>query len=218
MDENSENRSAGLTIALPPSRLRQRLRHLHLVCFLLGLLSIFLVLVLTHALAVNLGDTITRNTVRLSLSWYLAALLLMLGSRKANWLAVTRRGCMMRWCWTWAMLSFLVHLTMAFHFYHHWSHADAFERTRQVSGTGEGIYVSYLFTCLWIGDVLWWWLNPSSYSSRPVAIGRTLHTFMLFIVFNGTVVYETGVIRWAGLLGFGILLIQWWTSRRESHF
>jgi hypothetical protein len=28
---------------------------------------------------------------------------------------------------------------------------------------------------------------------------------MAFIIFNGTVVYETGMIRWAGLAMFGLL-------------
>lgn len=216
MAANSENPTARRTITPASSPLDGAILYPHIVCFLLGLLSILILLGMTNLFAVNLGETITRNTVRLSLTWYLAALLLMLGSQPADWSAYTQRGIIMRWCWTWAMLSFLVHLAMAFHYYHHWSHADAFERTRQVSGTGEGIYVSYLFTCLWIADVLWWWLNPLSYSNRPAAIGRTLHTFMLFIVFNGTVIYETGMIRWAGLLGFGLLFVRWWISRQRN--
>jgi len=216
MAGNTEISSADKRLSLPSLSSDQSARSLHLLLTLIGSIAIVMVIGLTRWLAVDLGDTITRNTVRLSLSWYLAALLLMLGSRPSDWSALTKRGLIMRWCWTWAMLSFLVHLAMAFHYYHHWSHADAFERTRQVSGTGEGIYVSYLFTWLWLGDVLWWWLNPSSYSRRAVAIGRTLHTFMLFIVFNGTVVYETGVIRWAGLIGFGLLAGRWLITRMKA--
>lgn len=213
---NSETSPVGQTTPPAPLAPAGTFPYHNIVCILLGLLSILLVLGMTHWFALDLGDTITRNTVRLSLSWYLAALLLMPGSRPADWSIRTKRGSIMRWCWTWGMLSFLVHLAMAFHYFHHWSHADAFERTRQVSGTGEGIYVSYLFTCLWIADVLWWWLNPLSYSNRPAAIGRSLHTFMLFIVFNGTVVYETGTIRWAGLLGFGLLFVQWMMTKQRN--
>ena len=33
----------------------------------------------------------------------------------------------------------------------------------------------------------------------------TLHGFMAFMVFNATVVYETGSIRWAGAVGFVVL-------------
>jgi hypothetical protein len=102
---------------------------------------------------------------------------------------------------------------MAFHFYHHWSHADAFEHTRQVSGTGEGIFASYLFTWIWIADVIWWWFWPERFAARSLWIGRTLHAFMLFIVFNGMVVFESGVIRWAGIVMFVGLAAAWLRSR-----
>lgn len=177
------------------------------VMSLSGLLSIALVLVLTHSLASDLRESMTRNTVRLSLSWYTAALLLMMRLGTADWRAATTLGKIARWCWTWGIASFLVHLAMAFHYYHHWSHAHAFEHTRQIAGTGEGIYVSYLFTWLWIGDAAWWWIQPERYAARAAWIGRALHTFMLFIVFNGMVVFENGPIRWAGLILIMVLLI-----------
>jgi hypothetical protein len=46
-------------------------------------------------------------------------------------------------------------------------------------------------------------------------VDAVLHTFMLFIVFNGTVVYETGPIRWAGLTGFLLLAGVWWGRARR---
>ena len=112
-------------------------------------------------------------------------------------------------------MCFLVHLAMAFHYYHDWSHAHAFERTRQISGIGEGIYVSYLFTILWALDVLCWWLRPAQHAVRSAWIGRSLHGFMLFIVFNSMVVYETGTIRWAGILMFIGLAAVWLTTRHR---
>jgi len=36
-----------------------------------------------------------------------------------------------------------------------------------------------------------------------------LHAFMVFIIFNGTVVYETGFVRWAGVALLTILGILW---------
>lgn len=178
-----------------------------------GLVLLASVILLSVLMSSDLGDTLTRNTVRLALTWYSAALLFMINNRQPDWSTATSRGRLTRWCWTWGMLSYLVHLTMAFHFFHHWSHADAFERTRQVSGTGEGIYVSHLFTLVWVGDVAWWWLSAESYSRRAIWIGRALHCFMLFIVFNGTVVYENGIIRWAGLFVFSVLLLMWLKGR-----
>ena len=87
------------------------------------------------------------------------------------------------------------------------NHADL------ASGTGEGIYVSYLFTWLWIADAVWWWTAPASYASRSRWIDRLLHPFMLFITFNGMVVFETGLIRWAGLIMFAGLSAAWLLAR-----
>jgi hypothetical protein len=105
---------------------------------------------------------------------------------------------------------------MAFSYYHHWSHAAAMEHTREVSGVGEGIYASYLFTALWLADAGWWWLRPVQYAARPAWIDRTLHAFMLFIVFNGMVVFEQGPIRWAGVLMFLFLPAVWLVSRSAA--
>jgi hypothetical protein len=168
---------------------------------------------LSAAMGGEVGERLTRNTVRLSLAWYVMALCAMLWSREDDWLVRTIRGRLTRWCWTVSLAYFLVHLGMAFHFYHRWSHTDAFERTRQISGVGEGIYVSYFFVWLWICDVAIWWLSPESVARRSVWIDRSLHAFMLFIVFNGKVVFETGFIRWAGVALFAVLACAWWLAR-----
>jgi hypothetical protein len=151
------------------------------------------------------GDGRTRLTVRLALLYYALALGLMLFLRREDWEARTPAGRLARCAWTLGWLSYLVHLTAAFHYYHHWSHADAVERTGKVSGFGGGIFVSHLFTLLWTADVAWWWLRPGGYAARSGAVGTTLHGFMLFIVFNATMVYETGFIRWAGAAGLAVL-------------
>ena len=78
--------------------------------------------------------------------------------------------------------------------------------------------MSYLFTLLWAGDALWWWGSPLTYAIRSRWLTRALHAFMLFIVFNGMVVYETGPIRWAGLLMFVGLAIGWCAARGVPRF
>jgi hypothetical protein len=178
--------------------------------------SLVAMVLLSAALGLQPGELLTRNTVRLSLAWYAAALVLMMRLDRAGWMATTNLGRLARWSWTWGLVCFLVHLAMAFHFYHHWSHAAAMEHTREVSGVGEGIYASYLFTLLWLADAGWWWLSSAHYAARPVWIGRTLHAFMLFIVFNGMVVFEQGPIRWAGVLLFLFLPAVWLVSRSAA--
>jgi hypothetical protein len=185
---------------------------------LLPIVVLAVVIVATRALSADVGEMLTRNTVRLSLAWYAVALLSMMRLTPRDWRATTRLGALARWCWTWALVTFLVHVVMAFHYYHHWSHAHAFEQTRQDSGIGEGLYVSYLFTVLWTADVLFWWLSPARYAARAAWVDRALHCFMLFVVFNSMVVFEAGLIRWAGLVMFSVLGIAWWASSPRSSF
>ena len=94
---------------------------------------------------------------------------------------------------------------MAFGVYHHGSHAEAVEHVRQASGIGEGIFVSHLFTLLWTRRCRLVAAAAGRYAARSPWFDRLLHAFMLFLWFNGTVVYETGPIRWAGLVFFAEL-------------
>jgi hypothetical protein len=179
---------------------------------LLSTLAVSLWVVLLAALVASpyatgssdIGDDLTRSTVRLSLAYYAVAAGLMLLLRPDEWLS-RGRGRLARTCWTLAWGAYLVHLGMAFHFYHHWSHANAVEHTREVSGFGAGVYFSHLFTLIWGADVVAWWTDPKWYATRSAWIGRTLHVFMTFIIFNATVVYESGPIRWAALIVYSAL-------------
>jgi hypothetical protein len=167
-------------------------------------------------MAANAGESLTRNTVRVALGWYFAALILMSRMGGGDWPATSATGRLARWCWTWGLAWFLVHVAFAFHYYHHWSHADAFERTRQISGVGEGIYVSYLFGLVWTADVAAWWLAPTRYAARSRWIDRVLHAFMLFMVLNGMIVFESGLIRVAGIAMFVALSVAWLTRKHRE--
>jgi hypothetical protein len=153
----------------------------------------------------TLADNLIRNTIRLALLYYTIAVTLMLRSRPADWKSFAATIRLARTCWTSAWLTYLIHLAMAFHYAHGWSHAEAMSHTEAVSGFGPGIFVSHLFTLVWTLDVLSWWLQPEWYATRSIWIDRILHGFMLFVVFNGTVVFEQGLIRWAGALMFAWL-------------
>lgn len=168
----------------------------------------------------SLDDDLTRSTARLSMAYYAAATVLMLGVNAGDWLAQGRAFRLARCLWALSWLGYLIHLAVAFHFYHHWSHSHAVEHVEQASGVGEGIYVSHLFTLIWTLDVAWWWLAPQRYATRPQWLGWLLHGFMAFVVFNGTVVYETGPIRWGGIVYFtaaALLLMCRLASRVYQH-
>lgn len=184
-----------------------------IACWLVALAAI---LVIPYATASpTLADDLVRNTVRLALVYYGVAVSLMLLMTPRDWSALSARARLARCCWTLAWAAYLVHLAMAFHHYHHWSHADAMRHTREVSGIGEGIFVSHFFTLVWTCDVAYWWLRPQRYAARSVWIDEALHGFMAFVVFCGTVVYEKGLIRWIGLALFAELsAVALWRWRR----
>jgi hypothetical protein len=141
------------------------------------------------------ADLATRQTARVAvLFWALAAAMLLLSRRSIA-----------RVLWTLACAAYLVHVATAFDRVHNWSHGAAFNHVHEVSGFGPGIFVSYFFSLLWLIDAAWWWIWPIAYESRPNWLDRLIHAFMAFVVFNGTVVYETGFIRWAGLVVFIVL-------------
>jgi hypothetical protein len=153
------------------------------------------------------GDDLIRNTVRLSLLYYAAAVALMMFLRPADWTAQTAGGATARWFWTLAWAAFLVHVVTAFHYAHHWSHADAVRHTEEVSGFGLGIYFSHLFTLFWSVDVFIWWLLPLRYAGRHGWVDLLLHGFMVFMIFNGMIVFEEGGSRWAGIVMFAALAV-----------
>ena len=131
----------------------------------------------------------------------------------------TGRTPVTRAWWTVACVSFVVHVAVAFDRYHGWSHANAFAHVEATAGFGPGIFVSYLFTMLWVADAASWWLAPTAYATRATWKEVALHGFFAFVMFNGTVVYEPGFIRWAGLAvfaGLGVMVIANGRSRRPA--
>jgi hypothetical protein len=156
------------------------------------------------------GELLTLWTIRLSLAAYFLALaeLLFSGHQRRE-----------RLWWTIGCLACLVHIALAMHFYHHWSHAAAYaetaRQTRETIGLdwGGGIYFNYLFALVWLADVCWWWLWPGVRARRSLWISALLHGYLAFIFFNATVVFEDGPTRWMTLAVCGGLAIAWVSTR-----
>ena len=168
-----------------------------------------------------LGILLTKWTIRLALACYVAYIAHALAARGARGFQTARA------IWTMGSVLFVVHVGCAFHFYHGWSHAAAWQntadKTNELLGVpfGNGIYFSYLFLVLWVADVIWLW----TFGSRPAAAalcatsvparsrlwGQTppwrvlVHVFLLFIALNGAIVFEAGPTRWAGLAASALL-------------
>lgn len=160
-----------------------------------------------------LGEQLTVWTIRLAVTLYGLSVAAQLVARGRD---IWRRAA--RGCWTAGCAIYVIHVLVAFHFYHHWSHAALFEhtarRTEAVIGApvGHGVYASYLFTLLWIVDAAdWRRVGVVRYAERPRWLNAALHGFFAFIVFNGTVIFEVGPVRWFGLGLFAMLalLLAW---------
>lgn len=146
-----------------------------------------------------LGEFWTVQTARAAMVVYVVALWFRIGTRPRDF-AVARS------IWTIGWIVFVVHVAVAFDVYHDWSHVDAVQRTRQQSGFGEGVFVSYLFTLVWACDVFWWWSRPASYANRSTSISLAVHLLMAFIAINGTVIFADGPVRWFGIAAMTVLI------------
>lgn len=98
---------------------------------------------------------------------------------------------------TWALGALLlaVHVAVAFHLGHGWSHSHAWEHTREVGGYGDGIFVNYAFVMVWAADAAWACVAFGSYTTRPRWLHWGAHGFLAFVVFNAAVVFGSWDVR-----------------------
>ncbi len=145
------------------------------------------------------------------------AVLVELQTPRAEWQARTPAAQVARAAWIGGLAVFLVHLALAFHLAHGWSHARAFDHVEASSGFGPGIFVSYFFTLVWGTDGLAWLVAPERYVRRSKWFAAVLHGFMAFITLNATVVFGHGPLRWVAAGVFALLLGQLLKNRLLSH-
>lgn len=155
------------------------------------------------------GELITRVTIWISIAAYVIGTV-----------AFAARGkpadSLTRVAWTIACAALGVHYLSAFEFFHHWSHQSAYletaRQTEEVFGInwGGGLFINYGMLALWTLDVGWWWLaGLDSYRNRPRSLVFAWHALLIFIIFNATVVFKTGLLRWIGVFVTMTLLISW---------
>jgi hypothetical protein len=123
-----------------------------------------------------------------------------------------RRERWARLAWTTGCAVYLTHVVFAFHFLHHWSHAAAYahtaQRTYAVVGVrfGEGIYLNYVFTVLWVADVVWWWIRAARKQPTPAIAYWLVNALFAFMFFNATVVFGPPFWKWV-VLAAGVALV-----------
>ncbi|HKU72543.1 MAG TPA: hypothetical protein VJR02_01360 [Pyrinomonadaceae bacterium] len=159
----------------------------------------------------NWKDFLIRSTVWLSIVAYTIGCVVFATARG--------RAEIDRWvrlAWTVGCAALLAHYICAFQFFHAWSHASAYSdtarQTAEVFGInwGGGVFVNYAVAILWISDIAWWWFaGLSSYRRRPWLLVLAWHGFLIFIIFNATVVFVDGVARWIGVVVSLVLCLSW---------
>jgi hypothetical protein len=115
-----------------------------------------------------------------------------------------------------------IHVGLAFHFRHAWSHASALlETARQTNErlgyeVGAGVYVNYAFLVVWGADALWWAFAPASYGGRPRGLDASVRAFLLFVFVNGTIVFGRRPVALVGTLSLLILAAAWYVGRARE--
>jgi hypothetical protein len=164
------------------------------------------------------GEFLTRGTIWLSILAYVVGSLTFTISRGRSTVdSVTRL------IWTIAVAALVAHYIFAFQFYHGWSHDAAYSETARqtaevfVINWGGGLFINYTVLMLWMGDIGWWWVGGlNSYRSRkPWSAVVVWHAFLIFIIFNATVVFKDGPVRWLGVAICVCVSLSWLLINRS---
>lgn len=143
---------------------------------------------------------IKRSALPVPLLWW-AGISLVFMTRNQYRERFTRVLCQSGWAS--GSVYCLLHIAVAFHLGHGWSHEAAWEHTKQAGGYGDGIYANYLFALVWFADAAWACVALDSYCQRPRWLNWAIHGFLAFIVFNAAVVFGS----WSSRKWFILLLL-----------
>jgi hypothetical protein len=163
------------------------------------------------------GELLTRSSIWIAFAAYAIGCIVFATRRPLTWVRVA---------WTIGCAALVAHFALAFHFFHAWSHESAYADTaRQTAEViainwGGGLFINYAVAVLWAADVVWWWLaGAGSYLQRPWWLTLLWHGFLVFIIFNATVVFKDGWVRWVGLVLCLVLCWSWiLISRQRNEF
>lgn len=154
----------------------------------------------------SFGAAFTVYAARASAIFYAAGVALLLTGDKHDRSA--------RIAWTLACALLWIHVASAFGLIHHWSPLQAYrfteEQTARMTGvrSGIGIYLNYLAMIVWAADCTYWWTaGVAAYRRRRRGISIAVHAYLLFMVFNATVVFGGPGARFGGAIIFSMLLL-----------
>lgn len=181
---------------------------------------------IAYALSEPVGNDPTNPVIKRSA--FLVPLLWLASGPFLLWRKPHEQGPRHRWhrlsvrlAWAVPCVLCFLHIALAFHLGHGWSHENAWEHTRQTGGYGDGVYVNYAFALVWLADVIWLCVAFDSYFARPRWLSWSVHLFLAFVVINAAVVFggigsQVRFVGWALLLACAVW--SWrFNQRRQSH-
>jgi hypothetical protein len=136
-----------------------------------------------------------------------------------------RTGVSPRWAWpVWCagLVACVIHIAIAMAHVHGWSHASAvMETARQTEAVygvswGGGVLVNYLFVAVWLGELVWWRVDPRRYFGQRAWCVWAVRVFYLLIVVNAAVIFAAPARRLAGVAVTAALLAVWSRRRRPA--
>jgi hypothetical protein len=153
-----------------------------------------------------MGDLLIRATAILAVAGFAGRMLIdAAGLRSGRWQRLARA------IWSMGCATLLIHVICAFQFQHGWSHAAAWEhtrqRTRELTGwnSGAGIYANELMAMTWLIDVVGWWASLE-WPRRHRTWYWFVQTLFVFMMVNATAVF--GPRYWilvAGAWAFAVI-------------
>lgn len=210
-----ENRTDGS--ALPhdlPRPISSTTQRLVMVLVALGIVanvSIFAVSLLVPLRGLRHPAIILSAEV--AFAYWAAGVMSLILARNADPGIQHKRLRLFRFCWATGAVTFLVHVGMAFHFAHDWSHSSAFQHVEASSGFGPGLFLSYLFAIVWTVDAIWLVAASGSYHRRSSTLNWGIQAFLTFLFFQATVLYGFWPLDTIAAFVFGLLTIRWVKSR-----
>jgi len=164
----------------------------------------------------ELGELLTLWSVRLAVACYVLRL-----GFDVSGSAAPRAGRAALWFWTVGCLLFTVHVVCAFHFYHGWSHAAAYEHTAQQTAAvvgidwGGGLYFNYLFAGVWMLDVAAWWRFGDLHLNQR-GLFWSVQVLFAFTFINATAIFGPPFWKWVVVVVVvGLTLIRVAGRRRR---
>ncbi len=144
----------------------------------------------------SIGEWLTRATIWVAMGLWAAAMV---------W---PKRGSVTKWLWTTALVSYLVHIVLAYQHFYEWSHRVAWEVTARdteaVTGldSGVGLLINFAFAGILAFDLAGQWRTGQRKGATWI------NGLILFLILNGAVVFGEGAVRLYGVaLITGVLMV-----------